>query len=65
MALYAGQGVDKINAIVPAGERLATIVSEAKRLLTREAPEKLNVGKPKGGHRKKRLRRPVDLEADT
>ena len=33
MALYAGQGVDKINAIIPAGERLRAIVSEAARLL--------------------------------
>lgn len=33
MALYAGQGVDKIDAIVPAGERLKAIVSEATRLL--------------------------------
>jgi nitronate monooxygenase len=33
MALYAGQGVDRIDAIVPAGERLAAIVSEATRLL--------------------------------
>jgi nitronate monooxygenase len=33
MALYAGQGVDKIDAIVPAGERLKTIISEATRLL--------------------------------
>lgn len=33
MALYAGQGVDKIDAIVPAGERLKTVVSEAACLL--------------------------------
>ena len=33
MALYAGQGVDKIDAIVPAGERLKAIISEATRLL--------------------------------
>jgi nitronate monooxygenase len=33
MALYAGQGVDKIDAIVPAGERLKAIVNEATRLL--------------------------------
>jgi nitronate monooxygenase len=33
MALYAGQGVDKIDAIVPAGERLKAIVSEATQLL--------------------------------
>jgi len=37
MALYAGQGVDRINAMVPAGERVAAIVSEAARLL-REPP---------------------------
>jgi nitronate monooxygenase len=37
MALYAGQGVDKITAIVPAGERVAAIVSEATRLLKRAA----------------------------
>jgi hypothetical protein len=33
MALNAGQGVDKIDAIVPAGERLKAIISEATRLL--------------------------------
>ena len=33
MALYAGQGVGRIDAVVPAGERLAAIVSEASRLL--------------------------------
>ena len=33
MALYAGQGVGRINAIVPAGERFAAIVGEAARLL--------------------------------
>jgi nitronate monooxygenase len=33
MALYAGRGVEKIDAIVPAGERLKVIVSEAARLL--------------------------------
>jgi nitronate monooxygenase len=33
MALYAGQGVDRIDAIVPAGERLAAIVREAALLL--------------------------------
>jgi nitronate monooxygenase len=33
MALYAGQGVDKIDAIVPAGERLKAIVSEATQRL--------------------------------
>ena len=33
MALYAGQGVDKIDAIVPAGERLWAIVSQATRLI--------------------------------
>ncbi len=33
MALYAGHGVDRINAIVPADERVAAIVSEAARLL--------------------------------
>jgi hypothetical protein len=33
MALYAGQGVDRIDAIAPAGERLRTIVSEATRVL--------------------------------
>jgi nitronate monooxygenase len=37
MALYAGQGVDKINGIIPAGERLWAIVSEAARLLLLEA----------------------------
>ena len=65
MALYAGQGVDRINAIVPARERLAAIIGEATRLLAQEAPKDLKLGKPKGGHRKKRLRRPVDSEADT
>ena len=33
MALYAGQGVDRIDAIVPAGERLKAIVSDATQLL--------------------------------
>ena len=33
MALYAGQGVDRINAIIPAGDRLRAIVTEAQRLL--------------------------------
>jgi nitronate monooxygenase len=37
MALYAGQGVDKIDAIIPAGERLWAIVGEAARLLQLEA----------------------------
>jgi len=34
MALYAGQGVDKIDAIIPAGDRLRAIVAEAQRLLS-------------------------------
>ena len=33
MALYAGHGVDRIDAIMPAGERVARIVGEATRLL--------------------------------
>jgi len=33
MALYAGQGVDRIDAIIPAGDRLRTIVAEAQSLL--------------------------------
>jgi nitronate monooxygenase len=33
MALYAGQGVDRIDAIIPAGDRLRTMVAEAQRLL--------------------------------
>lgn len=33
MALYAGQGVGRIDSIVPAGERVARIVDEATRLL--------------------------------
>jgi nitronate monooxygenase len=33
MALYAGQGIDKIDAIMPAGQRLTAIVSEAAHLL--------------------------------
>ena len=65
MALYAGQGVDKINAIVPAGEQLAAIVSDATRLLTQEATKESKAGKPKDGHQKKRLRRPLDSEANT
>ncbi len=65
MALYAGQGVDKINAIVPAGERLAAIVSDATRLLTQGATKESKAGKPKDGHRKKWPRRPVDSEANT
>jgi nitronate monooxygenase len=34
MALYAGQGVDRINEIVPAGMRVARIVDQAKYLLS-------------------------------
>jgi nitronate monooxygenase len=34
MALYAGQGVDKIDAIIPAGDRLRAIVAEAQHLLS-------------------------------
>ena len=37
MALYAGQGVGRINAIVPAGERFAAIVGEAAQLLRKPA----------------------------
>jgi hypothetical protein len=37
MALYTGKGVDKIDAIIPAGERLWAIVREATRLLRLEA----------------------------
>lgn len=33
MALYAGRGVDRIDAILPAGMRVARIVEEATRLL--------------------------------
>ncbi len=33
MALYAGQGVDRIDAVMPAGERVARIVAEAEQLL--------------------------------
>ena len=33
MALYARQGVDRIDAIIPAGDRLRAIVAEAQRLL--------------------------------
>jgi nitronate monooxygenase len=33
MALYAGKGVDRIERIVPAAERVATIVDEAMHLL--------------------------------
>ena len=32
MALYAGEGIDKIDAIVPAAQRLNTIVTEAQRV---------------------------------
>jgi nitronate monooxygenase len=34
MALYAGQGVDRIDAIIPVGDRLKAIVAEAQRLLS-------------------------------
>ena len=34
MALYAGQGLDRIDAIIPAGDRLRAIVAEAQRLLS-------------------------------
>ena len=33
MALYAGEGIDKIDAVLTAGERVAAIVGEARRLL--------------------------------
>jgi nitronate monooxygenase len=33
MALYAGQGVDKIETIIPAGEWLKAMVIEATHLL--------------------------------
>jgi nitronate monooxygenase len=36
MALYAGQGVDRIDAIMPAGDRVARIVDEAARLLGKD-----------------------------
>lgn len=35
MALYAGRGVDRIDSIMPAGERVALIVSDAVRILER------------------------------
>jgi nitronate monooxygenase len=35
MALYAGEGVDRITRIVPAGERVAHIIEEAARLSTK------------------------------
>ena len=34
MALYGGQGVDKIDAIILAGGRLRAIVAEAQCLLS-------------------------------
>ena len=33
MALYAGKGVDKVDAIIPAGDRLTAIVAATQRLL--------------------------------
>jgi nitronate monooxygenase len=35
MALYAGQGAGRIRGVVPAGERLRTMVAEARALLRR------------------------------
>jgi nitronate monooxygenase len=37
MALYAGQGVDRIDVLIPAGERVTAIVAEAGRLLQEDA----------------------------
>ncbi len=37
MALYAGQGVDRIDALIPAGERVVAIIAEAGRLLQESA----------------------------
>lgn len=37
MALYAGQGVGRISAVVPAGDRVRSIAREASRLLRRRA----------------------------
>jgi nitronate monooxygenase len=36
MALYAGRGVDRIDRVMPAGERVASIVAEAARLLAQD-----------------------------
>jgi nitronate monooxygenase len=36
MALYAGEGVDRITKILPAGERVSQIVDEATQLLGRK-----------------------------
>ncbi|MDR5654643.1 NAD(P)H-dependent flavin oxidoreductase [Ruixingdingia sedimenti] len=35
MALFAGQGVDAITAVIPAGDRLRRIMAEAEAILTR------------------------------
>jgi hypothetical protein len=43
MALYAGQGVDRIDAIIPAGDRLSEIVAGAQRLCL---PAVTDLGKP-------------------
>jgi nitronate monooxygenase len=37
MALYAGQGTDRIDSVLPAGERVKGIVEEAVRLLNESA----------------------------
>lgn len=33
MALYAGEGIDKVDLVMPAGKRVAAIISEARHLL--------------------------------
>jgi nitronate monooxygenase len=39
MARYAGQGVDRIDAIIPAGERIRAIVAKAQRVLSHESTD--------------------------
>lgn len=38
MALYAGQGVGSVSDITPAGERLADMVAQARRILAGDVP---------------------------
>lgn len=45
MALYAGQGVGGIDAVVPAGERLSEMAREAAELLAGRAPGRTDEGK--------------------
>lgn len=38
MALYAGQGIGKLSAVVPAAQRLNEIVADARKRMTKQTP---------------------------